>query len=70
MRAHRGGLDLLNALKEEGFELPPLCGDIILEMPVDGVVRLHYSEMLSGERLAQFSRALVKLGDKWKESEK
>lgn len=54
---------LYNALKTVGFELPPECGDLRLEMPVDGLMRLHYVENLTGERLAQFGRALAMLGD-------
>jgi hypothetical protein len=54
---------LYKALKDEGFELPPECGDITLELPVDGVIRLNCPLMLTGERLAQLGRALTKMAE-------
>jgi len=56
-----GGFHIYQALKAEGFELPPECGDVQLELPVDGVIRLHYTELMTGERLAMVGRALIRL---------
>lgn len=56
------GSDLYHALKDEGFELPPNCGDVEMVIPVDGVIKLKYIENLEGDRLAQFGRALQRLG--------
>lgn len=55
------GTNLYNALKEEGFELPPECGDVEMSLPVDGVIQLRYIENLSGDRLIKFANALRKL---------
>jgi hypothetical protein len=55
--------NLYQALKDEGFNLPPECGDILLEIPVDGLIRLHFVQNLTGEDLAKFGRALATLGN-------
>ena len=57
------GTVLYHALLAEGFDLPPNCGDIEMELPVDGLIRLKYVENLSGERLAQFGRALQRVAN-------
>ncbi len=59
-------LDLYNALKDEGFELPRDCGGIKLEMPVDGLFQLCYKINLYGEELAKVGRALARLGEERK----
>lgn len=53
----------MDALRAEGIELPPECGDVELHVPVDGPLTLHYTELLSGERLAAFGRALARMGE-------
>jgi len=52
-----------NLLVAEGFQLPPDCSDILMEIPVDGVLRLHYVQNLNAEDLVRFGRALAKLGE-------
>jgi len=54
---------LYKALKDEGFNLPPECGDILMEIPVDGVIRLHFVQTLTHDDLIKFGRALTKLGE-------
>ena len=56
--------DLFKALKEEGFELPRECRDVLLVMPVDGVFVLRYEVMLTGEDLAKVGRALARMGNR------
>lgn len=53
---------LYDALKAEGFELPPECGDITLDMPVDGVAILHMRRQLTHEDLVKVGRALASVG--------
>lgn len=53
---------LYQALKDEGFNLPPECGDILMDLPVDGIVRLHYVQNLTPEDLVKFGRALARIG--------
>jgi hypothetical protein len=55
------GQALYKALQAEGFELPPNCGDIELLIPVSGVIRLVYSEIVRGDRLALVGRAMQRL---------
>lgn len=57
------GMTIYDALKAEGFELPPECGDVQLEIPVDGVIALRYIEFLTGDRLAMVARALGRLAE-------
>jgi hypothetical protein len=59
-----GTLNLYNALKAEGFELPKNCGDVQLEMPVDGVFVMVYRVMLDQEDLMKLGRALARMGEK------
>lgn len=61
-RVVASGYGLYNALKAEGFELPEECGDVEMRMPVDGAIQLALIVNLTEERLAQFGRALVRLG--------
>jgi hypothetical protein len=56
------GISLYEALKAEGFELPPECGDVELVLPVDGIFALKFVEFIQGERLAKLGRALERLG--------
>jgi hypothetical protein len=58
------GPTLFQALLAEGFTLPKNCGDVELVIPVDGVVALKYTELMSGERLALLGRALIRMGKK------
>lgn len=58
-----GGYQLVDALREEGIELPPNCGDVELVMPVDGVIVLKYIELMTDERLAKLGRALTRLAE-------
>jgi hypothetical protein len=55
-------LPLCKALKAEGFELPKNCGDIQLEMPVDGVFVLVYRVMLDREDCIKVGQALTRIG--------
>jgi hypothetical protein len=55
---------LYQALKDEGFELPPNCGDVILQMPVDGRYELHFVEFLEDDRLAKLGRALARMAER------
>jgi hypothetical protein len=57
------GTDLYNALVAEGFELPEECSDVQLEMPIDGIFRLHYSVNVTGDNLAKLGRALTRIGE-------
>jgi hypothetical protein len=57
------GTDLYHALLDEGFQLPDDCGDIWLQMPVDGILRLHFTILISGDNLVKLGRALAKLGE-------
>jgi len=57
------------ALKKEGFNLPPECGDILMEIPVDGIIRLHFVQNLTNEDLVKFGRALASLGEEWKNTQ-
>ena len=52
---------LYQALKAEGFPLPEECGDVQLDMPVDGLFRLHYTIMLNSEQVAALGRAMQRL---------
>lgn len=53
---------LYDALKAEGFVLPDECNDITIELPVDGIVQLVVRINLTEQNIAQFGRALVRLG--------
>lgn len=55
------GTSIYRALKAEGFALPENCGDVTLELPVDGVIVLHYRIMVDTETLAMIGRALERL---------
>jgi len=57
------GHGIYEALLAEGFTLPPECGDLTLEIPVDGLLQLHYRENLCGDRLAAVGRALIRIAD-------
>lgn len=61
-----GGYGLYDALKDEGYTLPPECGDVEMRLPVDGVIQLAYIVNLTDESLAQFGRALVRMAEKGK----
>lgn len=54
---------LYNALKDEGYTLPPECGDVQLLMPVDGLFQLHYTVNLLPEDMVKVGRALVRLAE-------
>lgn len=60
------GTNLYRALLDEGFSLPENCGDVMLEMPVNGRIQLHCAIHVSGEDLAKLGRALARLGDEAK----
>jgi len=53
-----GGTPLYVALKKVGFPLPENCGDVELEMPVDGVMTLRYRIMLDDHQLEKLAEAL------------
>lgn len=53
---------LYDALVAEGFHLPRECGDISMELPVDGVPRLHYVVRMSGDDLERWGKALARIG--------
>lgn len=55
---------LYKALLDEGFELPKNCGDVELEMPVDGAFVLRYRVMLDQDDLQKLGRALVRMGER------
>lgn len=59
-----GCYGLYQALKDEGYILPPECGDVEMRLPVDGVIQLAYIVNLTDESLAQFGRALVRMSEK------
>lgn len=61
-----GGYSLYQALKDEGYELPPECGDVEMRLPVDGCIQLAYIVNLTDESLAQFGRALVRMAERSK----
>lgn len=54
------GFALGQALSKEGL-LPKECHDVSLEMPVDGVIRLHFSVNVMTEDLPKLARALLSL---------
>jgi hypothetical protein len=60
------GTALYQALKDEGFDLPAECGDVVLEMPVNGVFRLRYEVLVMGEDLVKLGRALARVGEEQK----
>lgn len=53
---------LLGALKAEGFPVPDECADIEILLPAHGVFQMRFLVFLTGERLAQFGRALEVCG--------
>ncbi len=55
------GYGLYQALKAEGYELPPECGDVEMRLPVDGAIQLAYIVNLTGENLEKFGRALIRM---------
>jgi hypothetical protein len=55
------GRALYLALVAEGFTLPENCGDVELVIPVDGVIALKYTELMTGERLERLGKALIRL---------
>lgn len=59
-----GGYNLYQALKDEGYVLPPECGDVEMRLPVDGLIQLAYIVNLTDESLAQFGRALVRMAER------
>ena len=55
------GTALHRALQAEGFDLPANCGDVELEMPVDGVMILRYRIILDDMQLEKLARALSRI---------
>ncbi len=53
---------LIEAMRAEGFPIPEECGDVLLTIPVDGALQIHWVQFLTEERLAQFGRALARMG--------
>lgn len=53
---------LYQALKAEGFVLPDECGDVTLDLPVDGIVQLVVRINITERNVEQIGRALVRLG--------
>ena len=56
------GSPLAQALIEQGL-VPKECGDIVLEMPVDGLVKLKYEVWVTNVDLLKLSRAFQRAHD-------
>lgn len=58
---------LYQALLAEGFVLPEECGDVSLELPVDGITQLVCRINITPRNVAQIGRALCRLEAKTEE---
>lgn len=52
---------LYEALKAEGFVLPDECGDVALELPVDGLAQLVVRINMTDTNIGQIGRALQRI---------
>lgn len=55
--------ELYEALKAEGFKLPKNCGDLELDLPVDGLPTLKYRQMLEPEDMLKIAKALARISE-------